>query len=488
MVSVSLKTRDPDTAKKRARARRVEFDNELAALERAQGTADDLQGSVLFLTDAAIDEVCDRYRAKQLADDELLRIKGLKQADIDLDLDLYGDGISVLRAAFSRGDLTDVYRPLEGFMRELKLSVSKSSPSYERLARRFQQEDIEVHEAILRRRQGLAVPMPSAAAGSLSIDDVFLAWKRHKGQNPKTVRAFEQAFEDFKTFSVATTATLVRKSDVVSFRDALLDRNQASPKTIEKQLSFLRAAFQVAVDDDKLPANPFAGVKMPTRDDSTGQKPRLPYDSDELSAIFSGAVYQPGFAPRPSLGDACRWLPLLGLFTGARLEELAQLDGTDIEHDRKHGAYICIRRAVDRSKRTKNLNSVRNFPVHPRLIQAGFLDYMKAHGKGRLFPALRADKYGILSTSFSTWYGRYLDELGIIDPTRVFHSLRHTFIQRAKERAAHVPPEVREAIVGHLSTTQIEMVYGTAVYPLEPQVEAMRHIDWPELDLTHLVA
>lgn len=153
-VSVSLKTRDPDTARRRARVRRVELDNELAALERAHGELQDLQGSVLFLTDAAVDDICDRYRAKKLADDELQRIRGFQQSDIELDL--YHGGLSALRAAFSRGDLIGVYRPLEGFLRELKLQVAKSSPTYQGLARRFQQPEIEVHDAILQRRQGLA--------------------------------------------------------------------------------------------------------------------------------------------------------------------------------------------------------------------------------------------------------------------------------------------------------------------------------------------
>jgi hypothetical protein len=37
-----------------------------------------------------------------------------------------------------------------------------------------------------------------------------------------------------------------------------------------------------------------------------------------------------------------------------------------------------------------------------------------------------------------------------------------------------------------MSAKKIEMVYGTQLYPLEPQVDAMKHIDWPELKLDHL--
>lgn len=486
MVSVSLQTRDPERAKRLARARREELDKALTALERTAQPDDELRGSVLFLSDDDIESVCERYRAKCLTEDELQRIKGLKASEHELDIDILEAGLPAMRLAYARGELSEVYPSLNIFLRELGLSIVKSSPSYERLARRFQQADLEVHEAIFQRRKGVAVPIPMAATDKLSVDDIFKTWKRQKGQNTKTVRSFEQAFEAFKAHCLAPTATMVKKADAVAFRDAALDRGEVSAPTVKKQIGFLRAAFQCAVDDDKLQMNPFSGVKVSVPEQASSEKSRQPFTVSELQKIFSGPVYQPGFCPRPSLGAACHWLPVLGLYTGARVEELAQLEVSDIEFDPVHGPYICIRRAVDGSKRTKNLNSVRDFPVHPRLVQIGFLQHVKACGSGRLFPALRPDKYGILSTSFSTWFGLYLDELGIVHRSRVFHSFRHTLIQRGKEKAAKVPAEVREAIVGHLSSKQIEKVYGHALYPLEPQVEALRHIDWPELDLSHL--
>ena len=71
MVSVSLRTRCPQTAKKLARQRRVELDRALAALEPAQLPSDDFRGAVLFLSDADIEAACERFRAAKLTDDEL---------------------------------------------------------------------------------------------------------------------------------------------------------------------------------------------------------------------------------------------------------------------------------------------------------------------------------------------------------------------------------------------------------------------------------
>jgi integrase len=486
MVSVSLRTRCPQTAKKLARQRRVELDSALAALEPSKAPSDAYRGAVLFLSDADIEAACDRFRAARLTEDELQRIKGLRPSEHALDIDIFEAALPEMRLAYGRGDLTNVLPSVDGYLCELGLKLPKTSPSYDRLCRRFQQVEIEVYEAILQRRKGFAVPMPLAATDALTLDDVFSTWKRHKGSNAKSVRSFEQAFEEFRAHCLAPSASLVKKADAIAFRDALLDRGETGPQTVSKKIGFMRAAFQCAIDDDKLQVNPFAGVKVVVPERAADEKSRLPFTAGELRLLFSSRLYQPSFQPRDSLGTACQWLPPLALFSGARLEELGQLTVSDIQQDDDLGWYVCIRRAVDGSKRTKNLNSIRRFPLHPRLVALGFLDYVKACKAGRLFPALRADKYGILTTSFSTWFGGYLDEVGITDSTRVFHSFRHSFIQRAKERATQVPTEVREAIVGHMSAKRIEMVYGSAFYPLEPQASAMVHVDWPELDLKHL--
>lgn len=137
------------------------------------------------------------------------------------------------------------------------------------------------------------------------------------------------------------------------------------------------------------------------------------------------------------------------------------------------------------SRRVKNASSWRNVPLHPTLLKLGFAEYAKQQ-KGPLFPALKPDKYGKLSTVFSTWFGKHLTALGITDSRKVFHSFRHSFIQVCKTQAKHIPPEVREAIVGHVSANKIAAEYGDDLYPLEPQVAAMQCVAFKGLDLSHL--
>jgi integrase len=487
-VRLSLHTADKDEARRRAREHRVSLERELAVLQAKQpGPDQELSGSVLHLSDSDIDAVCERYRIGKLGQDELARIKGLTAESVELEAEIIELGMPAMRLAYACGDLKEVYPSLQEHLKKLGLHVARQSPAYERLARRFQQAELEVHDALLKRSKGVAVDIPLAATDFLSINDVYKCWLRRKPQNPKTVRSFECAFNEFRNHCLAPTASMVKKADVVSFRNALSDRGELSPATICKQLGFLRAAFQCAVDDDLLESNPFIGVRVVVPKKKSA-KTRLPFALSELQTLFNGPVYQPGYEPRAGLGSACYWLPLMALFSGARLEELAQLRGSDFQEEKGLGHYIQIRDSEDNDQEVKNRNSVRNLPVHPTLVALGLLAYVKRCKGGMLFPTLRADKYGILSTTFSTWFGRHRDALGIKDPSRVFHSFRHNFVDVCKQRAAQIPPEVREAMVGHLSANQIEQVYGSGLYPLEPQFAAMKHVDYAGLDLGHLMA
>ena len=486
MVSVSLHTSDKNTARLRARKRRAELDIVFAELEAKSGRPDEEYcGSVLHLTDDDINRICERYRVKMLTSDELTRIGGIKPAERELDIDIFEAGLQNIRDAYALGDLTDVYSVMREFLRSIKLKIPESSPVYERLARRFQQAYLESCEAILQRRRGVIVDIPIVASDKMTIGDVFKCWLRQKkNRNAKTVAAFQTTFELFKTLTTAPTARLVKKSDAVTFRNVLMERDEISSVTVAKHLSFLRAAFNCAMNDGLIEGNPFDGVKVVEDEQESKEKARIPFDPSELQTIFSGAVYQAEYKPRPSLGAACYWLPLLSLFQGARLEEIAQLRRDSLKKDPEHGWYMSIQ--TEGKKRVKNASSWRNVPIHPRLIEIGFIDYVESQ-KTQLFPALRPDKYGKLSTSYSTWFGLYLTSLGITDTRKVFHSFRHSFVQFCKTKARVIPPEVREAIVGHISANKIAAEYGEALYPLEPQVQAMKLVSFPGLDLSHLL-
>jgi hypothetical protein len=65
-------------------------------------------------------------------------------------------------------------------------------------------------------------------------------------------------------------------------------------------------------------ANPCAGMKLKVQDGD--REGRVPYDSEDLKRLFNSPLYaKTPRIPKAARAAAGQWLPLLGLYTGARL-------------------------------------------------------------------------------------------------------------------------------------------------------------------------
>lgn len=178
------------------------------------------------------------------------------------------------------------------------------------------------------------------------------------------------------------------------------------------------------------------------------------FSSSDLKAIFSGYIYAGTDTGAIDLVFPYHfWLPLFGLFTGGRLNEICQLDLEDITQEAETGIWY-IRITDDpedkpRSKSLKNQSSHRLLPIHDELIRAGFLYFVEQarnEGREKLFSdglTYNASKgWGGNATTFftrmpsaSTKQGGYFFNQGIRKrlasgrpDNKKFHSFRHTFI------------------------------------------------------------
>lgn len=142
---------------------------------------------------------------------------------------------------------------------------------------------------------------------------------------------------------------------------------------------------------------------------------------------------------------ACYWVPLLCRYTGARSGEVLQLRASDVNADPDGIHDINIRRGEGQS--VKNNASLRDIPLHDHLIELGFLEFVRGC-KGWLFPEVPADKCGVKSTKFASWWGQVVREQGINvhQPT---HAFRHTF--KTMLRRSGASDRVNNAITGHTS-------------------------------------
>jgi integrase len=151
------------------------------------------------------------------------------------------------------------------------------------------------------------------------------------------------------------------------------------------------------------------------------------------------------------------------MYTGARINELAQLHVSDIKV--KDGIHYFNVTTLDDSgtkakdKRVKNNRSHRAVPIHPQLIGLGFLDYvaaLRARGKTVLF-----EQFTHLDTgrggSASRWYTSFRRALGI---TKVFHAYRDTMSDALSDLEA--PELVHNLVLGHTPGSSMSVnSYGT---------------------------
>jgi len=251
----------------------------------------------------------------------------------------------------------------------------------------------------------------------------------------------------------------ISRANVLAFKDALLAEGQ-SPQNVNVKLSRMRTLLQWAADNDLATKNVAHGVSI--KGQAAAPKKRLPFDETDLQAIFSNPIYSEGARPKQGRGEAAYWLPLLALFTGARLEELGQLRPSDIQKisypdpdgNERPAWFLRVTTLADEgdgANQLKNEESERVIPVHPELERLGFIGYalaMKKMDHARIFPLLTPGAYDRLTAKWGEWFGPYLRTVcGITDKRKVFHSFRHTF----KHFAGHVGmlEGVQRDIMGH---------------------------------------
>lgn len=239
------------------------------------------------------------------------------------------------------------------------------------------------------------------------------------------------------TASAARLKTHTPEQLIAAGKAANLPR--PAEETLDLHRRLLKTFFKNLVDQGILGHTPMACWK-PKRDARV-------YDPTKEERVFSDEDLQKIFAPETFTDWARKWPhrywgPILGLYTGARINEIAQLKLADIVE--KNGSWwMHIRATVDEDLRdrrgrtsratVKCHSSIRCIPIARPILDAGFLDFVadiREAKHERLFPNLSPGtdvdraRYGIgLSNQFS----EYMKRLGFPKGVR-FHAFRHTFV------------------------------------------------------------
>lgn len=230
-----------------------------------------------------------------------------------------------------------------------------------------------------------------------------------------------------------------------------------STRTINKNVERISSLFKWAITKPKyaLQYNPFSDRSLP---DSKAKK-REPFTTDELVRLFGAQEH----AQREYKTDYSYWLPIMGLLTGARLNELCQLHLSDFEV--VSGIHCINIQDEEAGQKLKNDSARRHIPIHDKLIEVGLIRYveqLRALGEVRLFPTLTLTINGY-GDAPSKWFGRFKTRCGMEKHTKVFHSFRHTFISSLLND--DVPESAIAPIVGHEGELITSRVYWNVKAP-----------------------
>lgn len=322
-----------------------------------------------------------------------------------------------------------------------------------------------------------AKPVSAPSTGHLAA--LVEHWTRERKPTSRTVAKANLVVGRFYEFVGRVSVPSITRHHVIAFKDKLLDSGQSGVNT-NKQLEMLSILLNFARDNGMAHENPAHRVRVLIKKKGVARgKARISFDLAALQAIFSSPVYTEGLRPAGGAGEAAYWLPLLGLLTGARLEELCQLAPDDVFQETyldtsgtSHSVW-CVRfvDSEEREQGVKNAGSVRRIPVHPELLARGFLAFAHAQrGRSRIFHSLKANKHGEESAQWSKWFGKYLRATcGVTNSRMVFHSFRHGFKDVCRE--CSIGKVIADALQGHTDGDSSD-AYGGEFYPLRPLVEA----------------
>jgi integrase len=214
-----------------------------------------------------------------------------------------------------------------------------------------------------------------------------------------------------------------------------------SVSSINRHVGCVSGLLTWCIRQGYITRNPMDGKSLSEK--RRRDKQRKAFTSDDLGLIFT---------PRKKyLHPYYKWLPLMGLYTGARIEELCSLYLQDIKQI--DGIWVFDINQNTPDKRLKNPHSERFVPLHHKLIDSGFLDFVANIKHERLYPELNRRRDGY-SQNPSRWFSPWIKKLGITGGGKSFHSFRHTFITVAQNQAKIEQPIIRQ-LVGHADSSML---------------------------------
>jgi integrase len=336
-----------------------------------------------------------------------------------------------------------------------------------------------------------------SARESMTLPGIITRWARDTDAPPQHVEQYEYPARRFREMHGDLPLAEITKDHLREFADLLMKLpNSSAPevrkaaiheairygegkglpklsrRTVSKHLTALGTLLGYAESWGYIPSNPASRLPiLAQRTKITERGRRLPFTRDQMAAIVTKLE-----AEYPDHGDDY-WIPLVAMYQGMRIEEVCQLDKTDLRQIDGTWA-IDINDAGD--KKLKNASSCRIIPLHPQLEVMGFVDHAAASPGPKLFATLSPDQRGRWGGPYGKRFARFLSvKAKIKQPGLTFHSFRHSWKDAA--RNAGLPPDVLDRIQGHQHGSAVSAGYGVghSVGALAPWMAKVAPIPLP---------
>jgi integrase len=310
---------------------------------------------------------------------------------------------------------------------------------------------------------GPATYLPAVPREPVAFQQLVDGWAAERRPVAKTQYEWSRVVRQLEAYLGHSDAQRLTADNLIDWKRSMVEAG-LRPKTIQDaKLAPLRAILQWGAKNKLISSNPADGISLDVRS-KQGEKKRSFTDA-EAKLVLRAALAEKD--------PVRRWVPWIGAYSGARVSEICQLRSQDvIQIDN-----IWCMKLDPEAGSLKTSGSERIIPLHPALIETGFLKFAAKAKSGPLFAALSPDKFGKRGGNGTKVIGRFVRQLGLTD-TRLSpsHSWRHRI--KTSGRKYGLAPDILDAITGH-GARSVADSYGE--FPVEALFREISKI--PKLEL-----
>ena len=247
--------------------------------------------------------------------------------------------------------------------------------------------------------------------------------------------------------------------------------DKVSLQTVKNHISMFIRFWDWAESHDLTPHKLFAGMQIKSGKQKALK--RKAFSKGQLATIIAELADDESKLVKT---EDRKWGGLIGLCTGARVNEIAQQEAGDII--KEDGIWFFnITDDGDNKKRLKAAASKRKVPIHSELLKLGLLDFVATkESEPRLFMSFTYTESDGFGRNLGRWFNTaLLTGLGIKEPNLSYHSLRHTAVTSLRQ--AGIELALVQDIVGHERNPVNDGYFGDG-YTLAQKQNALEKLEF----------